>query len=100
MSHTVHCPGADDSYSLSKELYTKPAHFVLEMIQNVDDNEYTVKAPILEIELFPSHMQLWNNEVGFEEKHVKAFCSIGNSTKKKQKGYTGEFFCCGEVYKC
>jgi hypothetical protein len=49
---------------------------------------------------------VFNNEVGFKEKHVRAVCDIGNSTKSgkaKQKGYIGEKIClwkkmCGVVY--
>jgi len=63
---------------------------VLEIIQNAVDNSYPEGVlPTLEIELRPSHLQIWCNEVGFEEDHVRAFCSIGNSTKKNKRGYIG-----------
>ena len=33
---------------LSKELYSKDSHFVLELIQNADDNSYTDLTPTLQ----------------------------------------------------
>ena len=75
---------------MSDELYAKPAHCILEMIQNAVDNSYAAGvSPTLEIELRRSDLQIWCNEVGFNEANVKAFCSIGNSTKKNKKGYIG-----------
>ncbi|EJD42159.1 hypothetical protein AURDEDRAFT_186149 [Auricularia subglabra TFB-10046 SS5] len=76
---------------LSDELYSKPAHFVLETIQNADDNTYANgAAPELRVVLRESYMTIQCNEVGFSSANVKAFCGIGKSTKKNKAGYIGE----------
>ncbi|EJD42202.1 hypothetical protein AURDEDRAFT_152983 [Auricularia subglabra TFB-10046 SS5] len=76
---------------LCAELYSKPAHFVLEVIQNADDNTYAPDTePELRIVLRHSHMEIQCNEVGFSDENVRAFCGIGQSTKKNQSGYIGE----------
>ena len=64
---------------LSKELYSKDTHFVLELIQNADDNSYDV-----------SCVYVLNNEVGFTESNVRAICDVGKSTKGSHRvGYIG-----------
>ena len=66
------------------------------MIQNAVDNPYAEGvSPTLEIELRQTDLQVWCNEVGFSEANVKAFCSIGSSTKKNKKGYIGVSVSCG-----
>ncbi|KAK5123899.1 hypothetical protein LTR85_002095 [Meristemomyces frigidus] len=80
---------------LSEELYSKPAHFILELIQNADDNRYaTAVTPKLSL-LYREDGYLWVgiNELGFTEANVRAICRIAASTKKvenQQKGYIGE----------
>ncbi|XP_078257611.1 LOW QUALITY PROTEIN: uncharacterized protein LOC144594664 [Rhinoraja longicauda] len=80
---------------LSTELYSKDTHFVLELIQNADDNSY----PPFDDEATPSLLFvverdciiLLNNECGFEEKNIRAICDVGCSTKGKHKyGYIGQ----------
>ncbi len=76
---------------LSEDLYKKKTHFVLELIQNADDNAYDVGVtPCFEITITPNRLVVFNNERGFEEPNVKALCSVGDSTKEKQEGYIGE----------
>ena len=77
---------------LSEDLYSKKSHFVLELVQNADDNEYGPGVvPNLTFKLTPKRLVLINNETGFSEKNVKALCSIGDSSKKGNKaGYIGE----------
>lgn len=85
---------------LSKGLYSKDIHFVLELIQNAEDNDYSVDAPELEFVLLDTDptdtpgsegcLCIFNNEIGFEEIHVESICGIGQSTKKKRAGYIGE----------
>ncbi|KAK4991259.1 hypothetical protein LTR66_006591, partial [Elasticomyces elasticus] len=92
-------PNLDDlSYALeilSKQLYTRPTHFLLELIQNADDSTYADGVgPQLTL-WFREDGYLWigSNEVGFSKSNVESICRIGNSTKKvqeKQKGYIGE----------
>src|SRR4051812_11282509 len=75
---------------LSEDLYSKQTHFVLELIQNADDNDYAQDvAPQLSFKVFPERVVLVNNELGFAEKHVRALCDVGKSSKTKKTGYIG-----------
>src|SRR4051794_24453067 len=79
--------------TLSEDLYSKDTHFVLELVQNADDNEYKVGAePEISFRLSPGRLLVENNELGFAERNVVAICRVGQSTKKGQKrsGYIGE----------
>ncbi|XP_062118267.1 uncharacterized protein LOC133831877 [Humulus lupulus] len=88
--------------SLSAELYTKDVHFLMELIQNAEDNEYEQSVePTLEFILTkeditetgaPATLLIFNNEVGFSRKNMDSLCSIGRSTKKgkRQQGFIGE----------
>ncbi|KAJ8772448.1 hypothetical protein K2173_027625 [Erythroxylum novogranatense] len=87
---------------LSTELYTKDVHFLMELIQNAEDNEYPDGVdPSLEFVLTsrditatgaPATLLLFNNEKGFSAKNIESICNVGNSTKKGQRksGYIGE----------
>lgn len=77
---------------LSDDLYSKKSHFVLELVQNADDNHYAIGViPHLLVEVTPARLVVVNNEEGFTEANVKAICSVGESSKSKQKsGYIGE----------
>ena len=84
---------------LSKELYSKDTHFVLELIQNADDNSYNesllstgpVSVPALKFIIGPSSVTVLNNEVGFSERNIHAICDVGRSTKgAHQSGYIGQ----------
>jgi hypothetical protein len=76
------------SIRLSDELYTKDTHFLLEFIQNADDNEYAADViPTLRLKSDNGHIYICCNEVGFSEKNVAAICKIGESTKKNVEGY-------------
>ncbi len=80
--------------SLSGELYNKDMHFVLELIQNADDNEYYNKdstvQPSLIFLIQNDKITLFNNETGFKERNIKAICDVKASTKgKHQQGYIG-----------
>ena len=67
---------------LSAELYSGDAHFLLELIQNADDNTFNAHAiPKLQISLDAGSLSFHCNEVGFSEANVLALCSIGESTK-------------------
>ena len=58
---------------LSKELYSKDNHFVLELIQNADDNSYqTAVTPSVEVVISEEGMVIKNNEVGFTAEDVAA----------------------------
>ncbi|KAK9155324.1 hypothetical protein Sjap_002804 [Stephania japonica] len=88
--------------NLAGELYAKDVHFLMEIIQNAEDNEYDegVK-PSLEFIVTAKDITdtgaeatllIFNSEKGFSPKNVESICSIGRSTKKGQrkKGYIGE----------
>lgn len=86
---------------LSEDLYSKDVHFILELIQNAEDNPYTTgKDPQLVFKILPEDPTLTpdtdgallviNNESGFQEKNVRAICKVGDSTKTKREGYIGE----------
>lgn len=77
---------------LSDDLYSKKSHFVLELVQNADDNHYAPGvSPHLTLQVTPSRLVVINNEVGFTSANVKAICSVGASSKSKDKsGYIGE----------
>ena len=78
---------------LSSELYTKDTHFVLELIQNADDNCYPSKGvtPSLVFIISETAITVLNNEVGFSEKNIRAICDVGKSTKGVHRsGYIGQ----------
>lgn len=76
---------------LSTDLYVEQGHFVLELIQNADDNQYlTDCTPTLHFTLSPERIRICNNEIGFQHDHITAICNVGASTKGKHKqGYAG-----------
>ncbi|KAJ7643247.1 hypothetical protein B0H17DRAFT_460041 [Mycena rosella] len=76
--------------SLSEDLYASDSHFLLELVQNADDNTYGAGViPTLHMTL-GDHLVVACNETGFTEDQVRAICKIGASTKKHQQGYIGE----------
>lgn len=85
---------------LSRDLYRKDSHFLLELIQNAEDNDYDCENPYLSFTLVKSDptnsnttggaLVISNNEIGFSEDNMEAMCSIGSSFKEKLKGYIGE----------
>ena len=77
---------------LSTELYSRDTHFVLELVQNADDNSYPPGcSPTLEFILEPDTITVLNNESGFTEAHIRALCDVGKSTKGQHRyGYIGK----------
>ncbi|XP_025076268.1 uncharacterized protein LOC112553340 isoform X4 [Pomacea canaliculata] len=94
---------------LSRDLYTKDTHFVLELVQNADDNTYpesltqasdapttrptgpNKNCPSVKFVIEADCVKVLNNECGFEETNVRALCDVGRSTKGKHKyGYIGQ----------
>ncbi|VVB04983.1 unnamed protein product [Arabis nemorensis] len=88
--------------NLSAELYAKDVHFLMELIQNAEDNEYPEGVdPSLEFVITseditatgaPATLLIFNNERGFSEKNIESISSVGRSTKKgnRKRGYIGE----------
>ena len=80
-------------YRLSNDLYQTPTHFLLELIQNADDNYYTAEVPTLSISYSKNLIRVDCNERGFTRKNVEAICRICQSTKSgrsKSAGFVGE----------
>jgi hypothetical protein len=79
--------------SLSNQLYEKSTHFLLELIQNADDNTYDHPNPTLSFSYKPGGLRIDCNEIGFRAENVEALCAISKSTKsgKTNDGeYIGE----------
>lgn len=71
---------------LSEDLYSKKSHFVLELVQNADDNHYAKGvSPELTLDVRPDRLVLTNNEIGFTEENIRAICKVGASSKTKDK---------------
>lgn len=77
---------------LSQELYSQDSHFLLELVQNADDNLYMNNVePTLAFVLQSSGIVVLNNEQGFTTQNIRALCDVGNSTKKGlNAGYIGQ----------
>jgi hypothetical protein len=76
---------------LSDQLYSQPTHFLLEFIQNADDNSYEDETPTISFTSTHGYLQIDCNETGFAPTNVEAICRIGMSTKKdRSKGFIGE----------
>ncbi|KAJ1685581.1 hypothetical protein LUZ63_016971 [Rhynchospora breviuscula] len=88
--------------NLSAQLYAKDVHFLMELIQNAEDNEYPAGVePSLEFIITskdvtgtgaPATLLVFNNEIGFSRMNIESLCSVGLSTKKgrKKEGFIGE----------
>ena len=75
---------------ISTDLYSEEGHFVLELIQNADDNQYEGVTPTLRFSLSNNRILVCNNEMGFQPTNISAICNVGASTKGKHKqGYAG-----------
>ncbi len=82
-------------HRLSKNLYTSPARFVFEMLQNSDDNSFSRardrnEEPYVTFNVAPQYITVECNEDGFTRKNLSAICSIGKSSKMGAQGYIGE----------
>ncbi|KAM0064933.1 putative histidine kinase/HSP90-like ATPase superfamily [Helianthus debilis subsp. tardiflorus] len=79
-------------FCLSQELYSQDSHFLLELVQNADDNAYPTNAePTLTFILQEKSIVVLNNEHGFSADNIRAICDVGNSTKKASSaGYIGK----------
>lgn len=72
---------------LADDLYSEELHFVMELVQNADDNKYHSDAsPSLLIDLNLGEIIVHNNEIGFSEENVSAVCNLGQSTKQVRYG--------------
>ncbi|KAG6611350.1 Phosphoserine aminotransferase [Phytophthora cinnamomi] len=69
---------------LSDELYSESTHFVLELLQNADDNAYDdAVVPLGDFTLTADkEIVFYNNERGFSPANIQAICDVGASTKE------------------
>ncbi|GMF24716.1 unnamed protein product [Phytophthora fragariaefolia] len=69
---------------LSDELYSESTHFVLELLQNADDNSYDDSVvPLGDFTLTAdTEIVFYNNEQGFSPDNIQAICDVGASTKE------------------
>lgn len=67
--------------SLSSQLYANSTHFLLELVQNADDNVYECDRPTLSFSYKPGSLRIDCNEVGLNEADVEALCAVNRSTK-------------------
>ena len=76
---------------LAEQLYSKDFHFLLELIQNADDNMYPdgLDTPLLKFIIKENEIITCNNEIGFKKENISALCNVGNSTKENKQGYIG-----------
>lgn len=81
---------------MAKNLYTRKARFVFELLQNADDNIFTKalgagSEPFISFNIHPRHIVLECNEDGFTQENLSAICGIGKSSKSNiPHGYIGE----------
>ncbi|KAM0492979.1 hypothetical protein ACHAP8_009508 [Fusarium lateritium] len=81
--------------TLAKNLYTSNARFVFELLQNADDNDYSIAVsqgqdPYVSFKVHPDKVTIECNENGFTHENLKAICAIGKSSKVGAAGYIGE----------
>lgn len=67
---------------------------MFELLQNADDNTFKrakkINAPpFILFKVYADRIVIDCNEDGFESRHVKAICEVGDSTKSTSYGYTG-----------
>lgn len=77
---------------LAGNIQSEKPHFVLELIQNADDNVYAEDSqPTVKFLIGDDIVILQNNEIGFKEENVRALCGVGDTTKQdRSHGYIGE----------
>ena len=77
---------------IARDIYSSDSHFLLELLQNADDNDYAPSAvPTIVFDASPEAVVVRNNESGFLARHVRALCSVGESSKGTGgSGYIGQ----------
>ncbi|KAK9413585.1 putative Protein NO VEIN C-terminal domain-containing protein [Seiridium unicorne] len=81
--------------TLAKNLYSINTRFVFELLQNTDDNNYSVATargaePYAHFKVLAEKVVLECNEDGFTEENLIAICDVGRSSKIGAQGYIGE----------
>ncbi|EGB01787.1 hypothetical protein AURANDRAFT_69496, partial [Aureococcus anophagefferens] len=77
---------------IARDIYSSDSHFILELLQNADDNDYAPSAaPTIVFDASPEAVVVRNNERGFRARHVRALCHVGASSKGAGgSGYIGQ----------
>ncbi|GLI73329.1 hypothetical protein PoHVEF18_001545 [Penicillium ochrochloron] len=80
--------------TLAKHIYASDARFVFELLQNADDNRFTLantqgESPFISFEVYPDRIVVECNEDGFTARDLSAICTVGESTKSASHGYIG-----------
>jgi hypothetical protein len=87
---------------LSVNLYSSSLHFLFEIIQNFEDNEYNQgsKPWLMKLVIEKDYLLFCSNEVGFQPKDIISICSCSESSKSKGKhignkglGFKSVFLC-------
>ncbi|KAL4968127.1 uncharacterized protein BDV14DRAFT_206779 [Aspergillus stella-maris] len=81
--------------TLAKNLYNSTARFIFELLQNADDNAYTVaheksEDPFVLFRVYDGRIVVECNEDGFTHDNLVAICNVGKSSKTGAQGYIGE----------
>ncbi|KAH8808653.1 hypothetical protein F5884DRAFT_900865 [Xylogone sp. PMI_703] len=78
--------------TIATDIYSHRHRFILELIQNTEDCEFTRtrQAPAISFEVSPEKIIVESNEDGFKEIDVVQICHTGKSWKKSRPGYVGE----------
>ncbi|KAF3912738.1 hypothetical protein ABW20_dc0100255 [Dactylellina cionopaga] len=69
---------------ISGDLYTDSMHFLIELLQNADDNFYIATyTPTVKIRYKNRFLLFECNEIGFSRTNVSSICTTARSSKKK-----------------
>ena len=80
-----------DPSRIADQLYSSKFRLIPELLQNADDAAYSNGVePCVTFRLRPSELIFESNEVGFQEKNVRAICATGKSSKADDRSTTGE----------
>lgn len=79
---------------VADDLYDADTRFIFELLQNAEDNRYTIaaerqEAPFAHFTLHNDYLTVDSNEDGFTEADVRSICSIHQSSKTQSGGYIG-----------
>ncbi|GAB1316396.1 hypothetical protein MFIFM68171_06606 [Madurella fahalii] len=79
---------------LAKDLYASGARFVFELLQNADDNKFSLAresgtVPFINFKVYSHRIVIDYSEDGFSVEDLKAICDVRSSTKSGSYGYIG-----------
>jgi hypothetical protein len=76
-----------DAGELLSELYTEPAHFIYELLQNAEDEG----AKFVLFNLYHDHLEVQHDGELFDDDDVRSICRLIGGTKKGEPGKIGKF---------